>query len=236
MGVPLEASANTCASRSYHSKTTRSLADNNVPYFSDFPEAQNQLCPHRALTDFLQMLGAEDAGTIARRLLAQFGTLGAIFSSSLLRLSRIVDRDVADAVAATRKMLHAVLFEQIETRPLFDGAALANFAKFLIGSLPREELIVVYVNANRQLLSVEHVGHGSVSDVEVNVNSILHRGLDVGASGFFLIHNHPSGDPAPSQADLLVTQRLGWLARELKMPLIEHLIVSQGGVSSVLGH
>ena len=97
-----------------------------------------------------------------------------------------------------------------------------------------EWLLVLFVDGYLNLLSVETLGKGNISDVEVDFGRIWKRGLVVGAAGFFLVHNHPSGNPEPSIADTRLTARLRELSDTMDMVLIEHFIVAAGGWSSIL--
>ena len=187
----------------------------------------------RALENYLESAGIPSSTGVVDKLLVEFGSVGAVVSGSWWRLRRLAGADSATVIVAARKLLHATLLENVTERPMVEPREIARFIQFSFGSLTRERLVAIYVDEKRRFLSIEKIADGSISDVRVNVTAILHRGLDVGAAGFFLVHNHPSGDPTPSEADVLVTQRLGWIAQELRMTLIEHLVVSQNGISSV---
>lgn len=96
-----------------------------------------------------------------------------------------------------------------------------------------EWLLALYVSECLNLLSVETVGRGSISSVAIPTGSIIYRGRAMGAAGFFLAHNHPSGDPQPSKADIAVTCRLADVAREMDLPLLEHVVVVKGDIRTV---
>lgn len=97
----------------------------------------------------------------------------------------------------------------------------------------REWLIALYVAEDLRLLSIETVAVGSVSGVNVPIGRIIHRGLLTGASGFILVHNHPSGDPTPSRADIDVTIRLARTAEEMDLHMLSHLVIARDGVRTV---
>lgn len=99
----------------------------------------------------------------------------------------------------------------------------------------REWLIALYVAEDLRLLSIETVAIGSVSGVEVPMSRIIYRGLQTGAAGFILAHNHPSGDPTPSLADIKVTARLAEIGREMDVHLLDHIVVAGGEIRRV-GH
>ena len=96
-----------------------------------------------------------------------------------------------------------------------------------------EWLLALYVDDQLNLLSVDTVARGGVGECHVDIGLIYCRGRAVGAAGFFLAHNHPSGDPTPSQADREVTHRLRRLSSDLGLPLIEHVVIAKGGMRLV---
>ena len=113
-----------------------------------------------------------------------------------------------------------------------DQAALMAYVGTLADEA-REWLLALFVDDQLNLLSVETMARGGVSECKVDVGEIYLRGRAVRATGFFLVHNHPSGDPTPSRADILVTNRLRRLSAELDLPLIEHVIVARDGMRGV---
>lgn len=89
-----------------------------------------------------------------------------------------------------------------------------------------EWLLAMFVDANLGLLSVETIARGDAFSVSIDFRRLVGRGLQIGAAGFVLVHNHPSGIAEPSVDDIKCTSRLRSLCAELDMPLIDHLIVA----------
>lgn len=102
-----------------------------------------------------------------------------------------------------------------------------------LGEEAREWLLAFFVDEHRQLLAVDTIARGDVSSCPVNFARILWRGHALQAAGFILVHNHPSGDPTPSQSDIRITARLAHVARELDIPLLDHLIIAGEEMTSV---
>jgi DNA repair protein RadC len=92
-----------------------------------------------------------------------------------------------------------------------------------------ESLRVFFVNLRRELIAEEVVARGGPDGVMVEPRQIIARALDLGATGLILVHNHPSGDPAPSEADRRFTRRLGAAAACLGLRLHDHLVVARDG-------
>jgi DNA repair protein RadC len=99
-----------------------------------------------------------------------------------------------------------------------------------LGEEAREWLLALYVDRNLNLLAVDTAARGTVSDCPVPFGRIYRHAVQLKAEGFILVHNHPSGDPRPSQSDLEATRRIRSLSRDLDMPLIEHLIVAKNDI------
>ena len=112
---------------------------------------------------------------------------------------------------------------------------LAEMATY-VETLPletREWLLAFYVDDECGLLSAETLTRGGVSEVRANMGQIICRGRALLAAGFVLVHNHPSGDPTPSAADVAFTVRAAQTARECEMPMLTHVIVASGGMRTV---
>jgi DNA repair protein RadC len=95
-----------------------------------------------------------------------------------------------------------------------------------LGQEAHEWLLALYVDAQFQLLAVDTVARGDVSSCKVPFWRLINRGHQLKAAGYILVHNHPSGDPRPSQNDILVTRRLEDLSRDAEMHLLNHLIIA----------
>ena len=97
----------------------------------------------------------------------------------------------------------------------------------------REWLLAFYVDEECGLLSAETIARGAVSEVRVNIGQIICRGRSLTAAAFVLVHNHPSGDPTPSAADIAFTVRASQTSRECEMPMLTHVVVATGGMRTV---
>lgn len=89
-----------------------------------------------------------------------------------------------------------------------------------------EAMLAIYVTRELDLLAIDVIGKGSISQVRVEYKEVLTRASQIGAGAFFLVHNHPSGDPTPSKADIDYTSRLKRLSYELDLPLLDHFVVA----------
>ena len=96
-----------------------------------------------------------------------------------------------------------------------------------LGHESHEWLLALFVDSHVNLLSVETVALGTVQSVEMPTGHIIRRGLHLGASGYFLAHNHPSGDATPSLADIRATNELGRVTEIVDLTLLEHFIIAR---------
>ena len=113
-----------------------------------------------------------------------------------------------------------------------------SFQKYVesLGHETHEWLLALYVYEHLQLLSVETIGKGGIDSCRVPFRWIVGRAIQVRASGYFLVHNHPSGDPRPSDSDKKITMRLARLSSELNIPLLDHMIVAGNQMTSSSGY
>lgn len=95
-----------------------------------------------------------------------------------------------------------------------------------MGSLSSEVLRVLFLDASRRLIADEQLQHGTLNQLSLHPRTIFRRALEHNAAGVILVHNHPSGDPAPSAADIEVTRRLDQIGQSLEVEIVDHIIVT----------
>ena len=113
-----------------------------------------------------------------------------------------------------------------------DRAALLEYVHSL-GDEQSEWLIILYVDEGLSLIAVESTGGGERDRVPVDRGDIICRGRALGAAGYFLVHNHPSGIAKPSREDLRFTRRLREISADLDMPLLDHFVVGGGQMVAI---
>lgn len=190
--------------------------------------------PRDVLKDYLNSIGVDDPLKVGRALIQEFGSISNLLGAPWSRLCRAVGRPAALTIHATQSLMQSALEEPIMTRPLIAGRKdLHRYLRFRLGSAPRESLLAFYLDVGLRLIRIDRIAHGSIAGAKLDIAKIIVRGTDIGASAFLLVHNHPSGDPNPSRADIRATERVRYVSKELDMPLIDHLIVAGGQVRSV---
>ncbi len=151
--------------------------------------------------------------------LAEVEGLGSRRAVSLLaaiELGRRVEHDLRKPVRGT----------------LLSTASVGDWATPRLAHLDHEEVWVLCVDGRTCLRSAWQVGRGGIHGCALLPRDVLGPVVREAASAFVLVHNHPSGDPTPSQEDLELTRHLAEAARMLSTPLLDHVIVARGGLSS----
>jgi DNA repair protein RadC len=130
-------------------------------------------------------------------------------------------------------MLHALRREALHGPVLGDSRAVIDYLFAAMAHEPVEQLRILYLNTRNRLLLDETVAEGSVNIAPVYPREIVRRSLEVGATALILAHNHPSGDPRPSEEDVRVTRLVATAAEALDIRLHDHVIVARSGWTSL---
>jgi DNA repair protein RadC len=188
------------------------------------------------LESLIEPLGLDHGGAIVDELLDEFGTLPAILAADPAQLHACLpeDGDVADLLAAMRvAMLHSLRTRLSESPILSTSEALTNYLFASLAYNTIEHLRVLFLNSSNRLLRDELMSRGTVNQAPLYPREILKRALELGATALILVHNHPSGDPTPCQADVKATAHLIAAARTLDIAVHDHLIVARTGWRSL---
>jgi DNA repair protein RadC len=130
-------------------------------------------------------------------------------------------------------ILHALRREALHGPVLGDSRAVTDYLFAAMAHEPVEQLRVLYLNTRNRLLLDETVDEGSVNIAPVYPREIVRRSLEVGATALILAHNHPSGDPRPSEEDIRVTRLVVAAAAAFDIRLHDHVIVARSGWTSL---
>lgn len=176
-----------------------------------------------------------DTKPLAKALLQRFGTLREVFAARPEDLRRVPGFGPAlEAFWALWRETWARLSESpLRERQVLDSPEdVAAMALARLADRTTEELWLALVDAKNRLVGWERVGQGTVGEVAVPVREVLHAAIRFEAHGIILVHNHPGGDPAPSESDRRFTRRLDEAAKALGLRLLDHLVVASGGYLS----
>ncbi len=186
-----------------------------------------------------------DMKPIAKALLARFdNSLAAVLAASVEDLTTVRTEDTRGRTKAVGKetaldltLLHEVAQrvakEPAVKRPVISSwTALLAYVRVALQHEPREQFRVLYLDKKNQLILDEIQNRGTVDHAPVYPREVVRRGLEVSAAAMILVHNHPSGDPTPSRADIDMTKQIVRAAQSLGVEVHDHLIVGREGVTS----
>ena len=187
-----------------------------------------ELCLYRSIP-------RADVKPLAKALLARFGGLAGVLSAPLQDLRAMPG--VGEAVALDLKLMHEATLRigkgVVTKRPVISSwSALVAYARTALAHEPREQFRVLFLDKKNQLIADETLGQGTVDHAPVYPREVARRSLELSASAVILLHNHPSGDPQPSSADIDMTRQIIKALEALKIAVHDHLVVGRDGVAS----
>ena len=167
---------------------------------------------------------------IAEQLLKQFGTLQNLANGSLddLRKVKGIGRDKAVALKAAFTLARNMARELRHESPVLDTPErIADLLREDNRAFEVEHFQVVLVNTRRKLIRVEPISQGTLDSLLVHPREVFRAAIAANAAAIVIVHNHPSGDPTPSEADIKVTRDLIRAGQLLKIDLLDHVILGR---------
>ena len=179
-----------------------------------------------------------DVKPLARLLLDTFGDFNRVLSASVARLHAV--DGVGDAVVTELKIVeasaHRLMRSKVIERPVMSGwDAVVDYCHTTMAHRETEQFRVLYLDRKNVLIADEEQAQGTVDHVPVYPREVVKRALELNASALILVHNHPSGDPTPSQSDIDMTQQIETAAQALGLTLHDHLIIGKSIELSLRG-
>jgi len=177
----------------------------------------------------------KDVKPLAKALIARFGSLGGVWSASVAELTTV--KGIGDAVALDLKLVQEAAErlgrQAVARRPVISSwSALLAYVKLALAHEPREQVRVLFLDRKNQLIADEVMNRGTVDHAPVYPREVVRRALELSASALILVHNHPSGDPTPSQADVEITRQVVEASRTMRIAVHDHLVVGRDGIAS----
>jgi len=176
-----------------------------------------------------------DVKPLAKRLIARFGSFAATVSADPAELAKVDGMGEASVAAlkSAKAAADRLLGQPLINRPVLSSwQQLLDYCRVAMAHVPVEVVRVLYLDRRNRLIRDEQQGRGTVDHTPLYPREVVKRALDLGASALIVVHNHPSGDPAPSRADIQVTRQLKDAAAALGLVLHDHLIVARQGYTS----
>ena len=196
----------------------------------------------RALADYemlelllFQAVPRRDTKPIARALIARFGSYADVLRADAAALCEI--KGIGEAGAVMLKSV-ADAAERLALQEVIDRPVLSSWDKVLnylrvsMAHLQTEQFRILFLDVKNTLIADEVQQSGAVNHTPVYPREVMKRALELGASAIVMAHNHPSGDPAPSKADIDMTREVREAGTRLGITLHDHIIVAKGGTTS----
>jgi len=181
----------------------------------------------------------QDVKPLAKQLMNAFGDFNRVISATPSALQRI--KGVGDSVVIELKIVeaaaHRMARAKVLHRPVLSSwDALLDYCQTTMAHRATEQFRILFLDRKNVLIADEAQAEGSVDHVPVYPREVVRRALELNASALILVHNHPSGDPAPSEADLSLTGAIERAALALGIAIHDHLVIGKSSEFSFRAH
>jgi DNA repair protein RadC len=177
-----------------------------------------------------------DVKPLAKALLREFGSLSALLSAKPEELARVQGMGEA-SIAAIKIVQEAALRmarqESREGPVLSSWDKVLNYLRIALAEEKVERFYLLFLDRKNRLIADEEQQRGTVDHTPVYPREVVKRALELGASAIILVHNHPSGDPTPSKADIAITREIAEAAAKLGIEVHDHIIIGRKGHNSL---
>lgn len=177
-----------------------------------------------------QAIPRQDVKPLANQLMAEFGDLSRVMAASAARLRSI--KGVGDGVITQLKLVEAcaqrMARARVINRPvLASWNAVLDYCHTTMSHRETEQFRILFLDRKNVLIADEAQAEGTVDHVPVYPREVMRRALDLNASALIMVHNHPSGDPTPSQADIAMTDTIRTVGEALSITLHDHIVIGK---------
>ena len=198
-----------------------------------------------AVTDYemlelvlFRALPRRDLKPLAKELIARFGSFAEVLAAPPQRLAEI--KGLGDAAITDLKIVQAAASRlargQVKKRTVLSSwSNVLDYCRTAMAFADKEQFRILFLDKRNQLIADEVQGTGTVDHTPVYPREVVKRALELSATAVILVHNHPSGDPTPSRADIEMTKQIVDIARPLGIAVHDHIIVGRNGHASLKG-
>ena len=179
-----------------------------------------------------------DLKPLAKELIARFGSFAEVLAAPAQRLEEV--KGIKEATSTDLKIVHAAASRfargQVKKRPVLSSwSAVLDYCRTVMAFADKEQFRVLFLDKRNQLIADELQQTGTVDHTPVYPREVVKRALELSATALILVHNHPSGDPTPSRADIQMTLAIIDVAKPLGIAVHDHIIVGKEGHASLKG-
>lgn len=184
----------------------------------------------------MRSIPQRDVKPLAKDLIARFGSFAQVLGAPRERLLEV--KGVGDSTAVDLKIVEAAgrrlaLGEVKQKRTLSSIKDVLDYCRAAMAFAEREQFRILFLDKRNGLIGDEVQGTGTIDHTPVYPREVIRRALELSATAIILVHNHPSGDPAPSAADISLTREIEAIAKSLGIALHDHLIIGRDGHASL---
>ena len=177
-----------------------------------------------------RVIPRQDVKPLARLLIEKFGDLNGVLSAPISRLERV--EGVGPAVALELKVMETVAHRMarakvMQRHVISSWDAVLDYCHTVMAHRDTEQFRILFLDRKNVLIADEEQASGTVDHVPVYPREVVKRALELNASAMILVHNHPSGDPTPSDEDIAMTNQIVQAATALNISLHDHLIIGR---------
>jgi DNA repair protein RadC len=205
-----------------------------------FRDAGADAIPDYELLELILFRAAprRDTKPLAKALLARFGTFAEVLNAPEELLREVPG--IGDAAITELKLVRAASFrlmrgEVLERPVLSSWSQVLDYCRASMGFEAREQFRILFLDKRNQIIADEVQQRGTVDHTPVYVREVVKRALELSSTAIVLVHNHPSGDPTPSRADIEMTEQIVAAAKPLGILVHDHIIVGKQGHASFRG-
>ena len=180
-------------------------------------------------------LPRRDTKPIAKALLDRFGSFAGVISADPMRLDEIkgMGRSGVIGIKAVQAAALRFMRDELMDRPILSSwDQLLTYCRASMGYSDTEQFRILFLNNKNTLIADEVQQTGTVDHTPVYPREVVKRALELGATAIIMVHNHPSGDPTPSKADIEMTREVVDAARKLRITVHDHVIIGRTGHAS----
>jgi DNA repair protein RadC len=199
----------------------------------------------QALSDYellelvlFRALPRRDVKPLAKSLIEKFGSFAEVISAPEQRLNEV--KGLGDSAITDLKIMQTAASRlaqgAVKKRPLLSsGPAVLDYCRTKLAFGDKESFHILFLDKRNQLIADETQQTGTVDHTPVYPREVIKRALELSATAIILVHNHPSGDPTPSRADIQMTKAIVDIAQPLGVSVHDHIIVGKDGHASLKG-
>ncbi|MEX0311827.1 MAG: DNA repair protein RadC [Tateyamaria sp.] len=213
-------------------RTPSYMADHRKRLRARFMDGGAAALPDYELLELVlfRAIPRQDVKPLAHALMAEFGDFNRVVTAPAQRLKAI--KGVGDAVICELKIVEAAAHRMarakvLNTHAISSWDALIDYCHTTMAHRETEQFRILFLDRKNVLIADEEQAKGTVDHVPVYPREVAKRALELNASALILVHNHPSGDPTPSQSDIEMTERVELACSALGVTLHDHLIVGK---------